>query len=242
MKTQFAFALAAALSLTSTSALSASLLGSDDVVADFYTFPYGAGGVSDNERLLVNNAGAANPPDPSQFHGFVKFDLTDLPTTPVASAYFSLDKYCNPGFSCTDDSNSMEVSLVSITTDVAGQDHAALIANIATGTVVDTVAVGADGIYNWDVTSLVNEWIGGATNYGFALTANFDPISVVGAGDPILYNDYFVSSQGADGSISGGHSTFGPQINTSPVPLPAAVWMMAGAIAGVAGFARRRRG
>ncbi len=233
MKNKFSLALAITVSLASASA-SAWMLDANDVIADFYTSPFGT--ITDNERLLMNNDGAVGGSNGFEFISFMKFDLSDLPTAPVAEAWLSLDKYCRTGFTCNDGSNSMDVSIQRVTADVEISD--AMILNGSLGDEVARVSVSADGIYSWNITDLVNDWVSGIeTNYGFALTGRFDSINVDSNGDAIIYNDYFVSSGSYDNSAN---SSFGPRITPSVVPAPAAVWLMGSGLLGLAGIARRR--
>lgn len=234
MKNKFSAMLALTIFLFSTTT-SAWVLDVNDVVADFYTSPFGT--ITDNERLLINNDGAAGGSGSFEFISYMKFDLVDLPTTPVAEAWFSLDKYCRAGFSCTDASNSMEVSVQRITADVESSNATTLNSSLAGE--VARVSIGVDGVYSWNITSLLNDWITGTeTNYGFAITGRFDTLSDPdGDGTLNLYNDYFVSSGPyADPA----HSGFGPRITPSVVPVPAAMWLMASGLLGLVGVARRQ--
>lgn len=234
MKYNLSLAIALITSLASPAA-SAWILDTSDVVADFYTTPFGTS--TDNERLLINNDGAVGGSGGFEFIGFMKFDLLDLPATPVTEAWFSLDKYCRGSFSCTDASNSMDVSVQRITADVESADVATLNASLAAE--IARISVAADGIYSWDITSLVNDWITGAeSNYGFAITGRFDSLSDPdGDGDLNLYNNYFVSS---GPYTDAPHSGFGPRISPSVIPVPAAVWLMGSGLLGLVAVARRK--
>lgn len=221
MKTK-PFLLASLVSLVSVQA-SAALL-TDTVIHDFYSY---GGGYSDNDRMIVNNPGSG---DPFESIAFMKFDASGL-ASPVASAYLNLDMYCNAFLTCTGtsgDTTEFSVNLVGV--DVASVTDSSSVAGLAAtiGSAVDTIVIGAEDLYSWDITSLVNSWITDpSSNFGFAITARTDTDT------DSVYNNYFTSSA-ADGNGAL------PSITTSPVPVPAAAWLFGSGLLGTAGVARRR--
>ncbi|MEM7082479.1 MAG: DNRLRE domain-containing protein [Pseudomonadota bacterium] len=190
---------------------------------DFYSF---AGGFSDNDRLIVNNPGAGAA---FESVAFMDFDVSSLAGQTITSATLVMEMYCNPGLTCTGDSagSFMDISVnevgidVETVTDAAGA--AVLMSSI--GSVVDTVVASTPGVYTWDLTSLVASWVADpSSSNGFAITAR-------GAGNG-TFNNYFYSSIATGGMM--------PvlQIEATPVPVPAAIWLLGSALLGL--VARRR--
>lgn len=213
------FALATILGLSSVNASAAVFSISHDI------YSYG-GGYSDNDRMIVNNAGAGTS---FESVAFMEFDLSNLGDYTVGdAATLNLEMYCSPWLSCTGKSGeTMEISVnrilggqdVGNVTDASGV--AALYAAIDT-VAAATITVGAIGMYAWDITDLLAELVTG-DNVGFALTARN------GSSDGGIYNNYFYSSIGS-----------GMVPNVTTVPVPAAVWLFGAGLIGLVGVARRK--
>ncbi len=186
------------------------------------------GGYSDNNRMILNNAGAG---ESFEAVAFMEFDLSSLGDYTVGDiAFLNLDMYCNAFLSCTGTSGTtMDISVNRIVAgDVGSVVDAAGVASLSIDALaVDTITVGAVGTYSWNITDLLAELVTD-DNVGFALTARN------GSSDGGTYNNYFASSE-ADGN-----GAF-PSITTSAVPVPAAVWLFGSGLLGLVGLARRKQ-
>lgn len=115
--------------------------------------------------------------DPSAFSG------------PVDQAVFRVENVATGFFPDVDAANPAEISLHSLTADpllAVDQDLASgpgswvdfRDAQITTSSIVSTTTVDGFGIFEWDITSLVNEWIAnGDSNFAYTLgsSALLDP-------------------------------------------------------------------
>ena len=114
-------------------------------------------------------------------YGWLKFDGSQLPDEAVSSAVLQLQ-------SITQESGGMftppeavsggiSVNIYSVTDDVATITNAATAGSFRSSfsTLIDTATVtGGDGVYEWDVTDLVNQWIAGPSgdgSFGLVFTA-----------------------------------------------------------------------
>ena len=103
--------------------------------------------------------------------GWLKFE--DLPELPVSSAVLNLEFIGTGGMGSGSSFTPMDVGIQAVDADVsqilsgdivAYKENHILDGNIDIETISDT------GIYQWDITSLVNGWIAGEANYGFVVT------------------------------------------------------------------------
>jgi hypothetical protein len=156
-----------------------------------------------------------------------KFDIAGL-TEPVASASLVVDRVVGNMAPATD-SNPLTVYVAGLGSDVETWTE---MDTSQFGPALDSVTIGSTyGLYSWDITSLVNDWVSGATaNNGVALFVTEQSFT-----DPSAAA--YVRFAGVPG---GGYpETLGaaPVIVATPVPEPATLGLLA--LGGV--FALRRR-
>lgn len=226
-----------------------------DVIHDFHGY---GGGYTNDKHLIVNNAWQM--PGYAPFEGlfFLKFDLSSVVASgfDVAAgdtALLSLTKYTRDGLSTSTDANPIRIGISALNTvDVASVTDsgglALAAADLGTGAqpaLTATVAeawVGNDGVYTFDISSLVQQWLDDpSANLGVAVHARND----FSAG-PGLANPHFVSSEGpnpgaqhwrAEGGV-------GPQLilnvagNATVVPTPASAGLL---VLGLTALVVRRR-
>lgn len=202
------------------------------VALDTYSYSFG---LQDNDRLIANDSATD-----TDFNAFIalKFDLTNLPTEPVSSAFLTLEKF-NGALAGTTDDNTGDFAVYQPNWDVAtllpgpafpdgAPTSVTEFRSTGFGDEISRITLGDDGYYSWDITALVNAWIGGADNLGLVITGialtNDDPENPAA-----FHNPYFVSSLG-DG--------LAPVIASTAVPAPGAATLL-GALGLCA--ARRRR-
>ncbi|MEM7229088.1 MAG: hypothetical protein AAF432_09775 [Planctomycetota bacterium] len=167
--------------------------------------------------------------DPSAFSG------------PILQATFSVETAVNGFFPDPDPSNPSEISLHRLTSDPLAAIDQSLASGpgswlefrdsqITTSSIESTTTVDGLGVFSWDVTSLVNEWIqNGDSNfaYTFGMSALLDPEGGAAVG--------FVNS-----SFSGlGGDEFIARISITAVPGPGGLVLLS--ISGLAARGRRRR-
>jgi len=159
--------------------------------------------------------------DPSQFSG------------PVPSAVFRVETINNSFFGNPDPSNPADISVHSLSADplaVVDQSLASGAGSwidfrdneITAGSVVSTTSVDGLGVFEWDITALVNEWIAnGSTNFAYTIgtSALLDP-----EGDAAVA---FVNSTYS--GLTGSELT--ARISIIPAPAPGLLFASAGLIA-----------
>jgi hypothetical protein len=122
----------------------------------------------------------------------------------------------NPLTNITDDGNGGTI------TSSDFYDNNILAANVAASTSVDSF-----GLINFDVTALITDWISGVNTLQFiALTGKNH------TGADFLHGFHNNSDTLADEGFT--------YLEVTAVPLPAAVWLFASALIGLAGVARRK--
>ncbi len=191
------------------------------------------GGPFVKNYVLTCNTGAG---EAWESMAFLKFDLTDLPSAPVPSAWLSLENIPPAGgmtLTQPSEDEPVKISVQTVTEDVSkitsGQIGVSDFQDNYIGDEIDTAEITVNGFYYWDVTELVNAWIGGADNYGFALTGRYDDDF-----DPWLW-PHFAGKPNAAWPDSLGAE---PVIANVPLPEPAsAVLLLSG---GVLAMFRRR--
>lgn len=194
-----------------------------DVDLDFYT-PMGSTVTDDRVYLLTSNAYAPLP----EYGGaimetlcFLKFDLTNLPGSAVSEAYLLMEK--TSGYSAMSGMTApVQISVQQVTADVAGMtDGRYTVAEFQdqdTGYIsqtVSTVEVDQDGCYSWDISALVNDWIAGSPNYGFALTGRDDSRNDGNQHPEFFSQDGFANGLG-----------MGPVISDQPIPEPVTICLL----------------
>ncbi len=166
--------------------------------------------------------------DPSQFAG------------PIDSAIFRVQTLIDPASFGLDptDANRFDVSVHSLSADPMAAIDPALASGagswndfrtsqITTASIISTISVGDAGIYDWDITSLVNEWIAnGDTNSAY----------VIGTSGLLDDDDNTILLGFANASSA----TLSPDVVTARiiVPAPGAFGLVVGA--GLLGLRRRR--
>jgi hypothetical protein len=98
----------------------------------------------------------------------------------------------------------------------------------------------AAGWVSVDVTSLIAAILGSGTDFGFSLSQENYPVTRADNGSVMVST--FCDSESSAGLCAGG--SFKPylEISTSPVPVPAAVWLFGSGLLGLVGVARRKAG
>lgn len=119
---------------------------------------------------------------------FLKFELPSLPVTSVDSAFLQLSVIVKTG----DAPSTVVVNRVASMLDTSTVTYNTLPTFVATPSQVNVTTSDLYGTVQFDVTTLVNQWIAGTfPNNGFALT-NPDGVSVVQfASNNIVYEPYF---------------------------------------------------
>jgi hypothetical protein len=164
-----------------------------------------------------------------------KFDISAL-AEPVQSAALEVEKIDGDMRQATA-TNRLQVYAVDLLSDV---ETWPVLDESQYGDVIDTVVMGDNGFYSFDVTSLVNDWISGAKdNNGMALIVmstsdwldydeDINPaayVTLAGVPDPVEYPETLGAA---------------PVIVTTPVPEPATLGLLA--LGGVVVLRRRRAG
>ncbi|MEO1585459.1 MAG: hypothetical protein AAFR96_12930 [Planctomycetota bacterium] len=157
---------------------------------------------------------------------------------PVPQATFRVENVSTGFFPDVDVSNPAEISLHSLTADPLLAVDQSLAsgpgswidfrdAQVTTSSIVSTTTVDGFGVFEWDITSLVNEWIvNGDANFAYTLgsSALLDP-----EGDAAVA---FVNSSAA--SLTGSELT----ARITIVPAPATAFLLS--LTGLSAVRRRR--
>jgi hypothetical protein len=162
-----------------------------------------------------------------------KFDISSL-TLPVESAELEVEKIAG-GMRLGTATNRLQVRAVDLLSDVATWPE---LDDSQYGDVLDTVVMGEDGIYRFDVTSLVNDWISGEkSNNGIALVvlSSDDFLDY----DPAVNPAAYATLAGIDGSSYGSPNGASPVITaTAAVPEPSTLGLLM--VAGLAALLWRK--
>lgn len=164
------------------------------------------------------------------------FDPTAF-TGPVSSAVFRAEIVTNGFFGDPSESNPADISLHSLSSDPLASVDQSLASGagswidfrdseITTGSIVSTTKVTGLGVYEWDITALVNEWIlNGDANLAYTIgtSALTDPEGE--AAVAFANSSYFEGNTALTGRIV-------------IVPAPGALGLLS---LGLLGAARRRR-
>lgn len=97
----------------------------------------------------------------------------------------------------------------------------------------------ASGWLSVDITSLVSAWLGGADDYGLALSQ--EAYSVIRADNGSVAVSSFCDSESTSAACTGG--SYAPYLeisSVSAVPVPAAVWLFGSGLVGLMTVGRRR--
>ena len=203
--------------------------------------------VGDSGRILVwnheSNHGAK---------GLVKFEsgaVAEAATAGMGNYTATLNLYavCEPsGFvgACAGDAGAP-----SVVTDIVmqGSSWSEGDAGLAWGDVSESSTPFAtlnqtssmDGWVSIDVTALVDEWVGGAMDYGFSLSQ--ENYGVLRADNGSVAVSQFCDTESSAGACAAG--SFAPtlDITVSAVPVPAAAWLFGSGLLGLVGVARKKR-
>ena len=126
----------------------------------------------DNDGRTVNRVSTTQPFGVFQENTYLEFNDFDWSSLggPVTSAVFRIEAVSG-GFGADSDSeNPFDVSLHSVSQDPwttidpslfsgAGSYQEFVTNELTTSSVVSTTSVAGEGVYEWDITSLVNDWI-----------------------------------------------------------------------------------
>ena len=162
----------------------------------------------DNDGRGVNRVSSINPFGVFNENTFMEFDDHDWSSFagPVDSAIFRVEMVSGGFGADSSEENPFKVSLHSLSNDPwttidhlahSGPSYYQSFVNdeITTGSVVSTTSIGGGGVYEWDITALVNDWIvNGNTNFAYtiALSGILDESGstflqgVVNSSDPLL--------------------------------------------------------
>lgn len=196
----------------------------------------------DNDGRQVNRAssnGAFSAFNENTYLEFNDFDWTSM-TGPVESAVFRIEAISGGFGADSSESNLFDVSVHSLESDpwttidhnaTSGEGFYQNFVNdqITSSSVVSTTTLTGNGVYEWDITNLVNDWIvNGDTN--FAYTIALSGIEDLSGG---TFLQGFVNSTSP---VLTGVETIG-QIVVTPAP---GTGLLLGSVA-LYGAARRRR-
>ena len=196
----------------------------------------------DNDGRATNRVSSSNPFGVHNENTFLEFDDYDWSSFegPVDSATFRIE-VISGGFGADSAAdNPFDISVHSLNNNPwttidhmlpsgAGSYQEFVASEITSSSVVSTTTVAGVGVYEWDMTSLVNEWIAnGDTNYAFtiALSGIMDT-----SGSTFLQGLVNSSAPGLTGEETIGQITV--------VPTPSGLALIAGG--GVLAMGRRRR-
>ena len=187
-----------------------------------------AGDTSGKNYLLI---GSGTSDGDMWTFGWLKFN--DLPTEPVASAILSLDYVGGGGMSAPGPASPMKIDIQAVDADVSGilSDIVGFKENHILDGEVASTTIGDAGVYEWDITSLVNGWIAGEPNYGFVVTG-WDN------GDN---EDGYQHPKFAGLPIDGVSLGDVPLITAVPIPEPSSLALVFGATIGWGLLGRNRR-
>jgi len=212
--------------LTASGAASAGTLPAID---SYYVFR----GVSANtERLLADKAPVIGFPDIPSI-SFLLFDELALPAKPLRPrglrARLTLthdpDTLAGTLIPATD-SRPVAISAYAIdgawAPEVGGPGNKDDIVYGDTGSAaIATTPIGVPGRYDWDITSLVDAWIDDARPPVVALSGVFGNVDLDGRNS---YATFYADGAAPD---------LAPAIVIAPIPLPAGLWLLAAALAGL---------
>lgn len=185
-------------------------------------------------------------------YGWAKFEV--LATGTVESAYLTVDllgvgsmTFGNP-YAATEDVPAIldiydpgDVDVASLRPD-GGHDKEAqadLRNTLLTLNPIASLTMTANGTYALDITDLYNSWIlDPGSNNGVVLASGYEFEGSIAD----LTQEELLKVANDSGSV---YASFGreganaPYISTSPVPVPAAIWLFVSGLVGVAGFRRK---
>ncbi len=199
----------------------------------------------DSGRLLVWNHNSNHGAKALvQFDSAALAEATALSSGVGFTATLNLYAVCEPsGFvgACPGDAG-----VPSVQTDIIMQGSAwdETDVNLAWGDISEsstpfatlTQTSGANGWVSVDVTSLMDAWIAGAMDFGFALSQ--ENYAVLRAASGAVAVSQFCDKESSGGVCATGG--FAPTLTVTAVPVPAAVWLFGSGLLGLVGIARRR--
>jgi hypothetical protein len=248
MRSVWSMTVAAGISAIALGASGAAAAASWTAVQDTFVYEF-----LGNQGAPEGDSGGILAWNHESVHGgkaLVQFDanwVTDPALAGAFTATLHLYQFCEPSAfvaACPGDPGAPSVS-----TDVILQDSAWLETGSVTWDQINedttppvATIVQTSNLPGWlaiDVTALVAAWLGGAPDFGFALSQEAYP--VVRADNGSVAVAAFCDSESSAGICATGD--FRPYLSieaAAPVPLPAAAWLLGPALAGLLGFRRRR--
>lgn len=101
---------------------------------------------------------------------------------------------------------------------------------------VTLTQTGVSGWVSVDVTSLMDAWVGGTSDFGFSLSQ--ENYGVIRADNGSVAVSAFCDTESTAGMCATG--SFAPTLEVSAVPVPAAAWLFGSGLLGLVGVARRK--